>query len=359
MKQILTLLLLWQSLSAIAQADTTIYKVVSESPRFPGCEQLDTTLEAKNQCAQSSLLYFFSQNLSYPWEAREQDIQGTVVISLVVEKDGYVSNPVVIRDIGGGCGAEAIRVAAGMNEALKQANLAWAPGKLNGKVVRTQVTIPIKFKLEEPLDYVLLGQFDTVYVVLDDSVGFKGGEAALADYLQGRLQLPALYKDSCRVGEMDLSLLVRPDGSVRVVELTDYWGLGGDFQWEAIAAATSTWGKWNPAVRKGRQVPALYDLKVFFKPLPGKCSAVISDYERAMALAEEGSAIFGEGRQEEGLQKLSEAVNLFPQNANFLYMRGQAYMNMKMNDKACEDFMKVRDKVSLDMVNQLIPMLCP
>jgi hypothetical protein len=359
MKRILTLLLLWQSLSALAQTDTTIYKVVSESPRFPGCEQLDTTLEVKNQCAQSALLYFFSQNLSYPWEAREKDIQGTVVISVVVEKDGYISNPAIIRDIGGGCGAEAIRVAAGMNEALKQASLTWVPGKLNGKTVRTQVTIPIKFKLEEPLDYILLDQADTVYVVLDDSVGFKGGEAALADHLQRRLQVPAFYKDSCRVGEMDLSLLVRPDGSVRVVELTDYWGLGGDFQWEAISAATSTWGKWDPAVRNGRQVPSLYDLKVVFKPLPGKCSSVISDYERATALAAEGGALFGEGREEEGLQKLSEAVNLFPQNANFLYMRGQAYMNMKMNDKACEDFLKVRDKVSLDMVNQLIPMLCP
>jgi len=358
MKQLLTLLFTLSALVVFTQDDTTIYKVLQEMPRFPGCEQIDTTLEAKNQCAQTSLLVFFNQNIVYPWAAREQEIEGSVVLSLVVEKDGYISNPTVVKDIGGGCGEEAIRVASGMNEAMKNANIAWVPGKKDGKPVRTQVTIPIKFKLQDPPDFVILNFRDTVYVELDDSLSFIGGQAALDDFIKKNLRTPPDFRDSCKIGSMDLTLLARPDGYVRVLDLADYWELGWDFQWEAIRAATQTWGQWKPAMRKGRPVPASIDLTLTFVPDAVKCAQAISNYEKAGALAAEGSLLFNEGTQEEGIKKLNEALALFPNNANFLYLRGQAYMNMNEIAKACADFMKVRSMVSIDMVNQLIPMLC-
>ncbi len=358
MKQILTLLFTLTALTVFTQNDTTIYKVVSEMPRFPGCEQIDTTLEAKTQCAQTALLMFFNQNIVYPWDAREQDIEGTVVLSLVVEKDGYISNPTVVRDIGGGCGEEAVRVASGMNEALKNAKLAWSPGKKDGKPVRTQVTVPIKFKLQEPLDFVIVDFRDTVYVVVDDSLEYTGGEAALESFIKNNLKTPAAYRDSCKIGTMDMTILARPSGYVRVLDLADYWNLGWDFRWEAIRVATATWGKWQPAVRKDRQVPSSYDLTVTFMPNAAKCAQTISNYEKASALAEEGSALFNEGKQQEGIQKLNEALTMFPKNANFLYLRGQAYMNMNNIEKACADFLKVRQMVSIDVVNQLVPVLC-
>ena len=358
MKQLLTLFFTLISLTVFTQNDTTIYKVVSEMPRFPGCEQLDTTLDVKNQCAQAALLLFFNQNMVYPWGAREQDIEGTVVLSMVIEKDGYVSNPTVVRDIGGGCGEEAIRVVSGMNDALKNANLAWTPGKKDGKPVRTQVTVPIKFKLQDPPDFVIVNSRDSVYVVVDDSLKYTRGEAALDDFIKKNLKTPANYQDSCKIGTMDLTLLARPNGYVRVLDLADYWNLGWDFQWEAIRAATATWGKWQPAVRKGRQVPSSYDLTVTFLPNAAKCAQTISNYEKANAIAGEGSDLFNEGKQEEGIKKLNEALVLFPKNANFLYLRGQAYMNMNNMEKACADFLKVRELVTIDVVNQLIPVLC-
>lgn len=341
-----------------AQNDTTIYKVVEEMPRFPGCEQLDTTVAAKAICAQTNLLLFFNQNIVYPWQARESGIEGTVVVSLVVEKDGTVSNPLLIKDIGGGCGDEAMRVASGMNDALKDAGLTWVPGKKSGVPVRTQVNIPIKFKLQEPSDFVIVNYYDTVYVALDDSLRYKGGETALQTFLATNLNYPASHKDSCLIGTMDMTLLAAPDGLVKVIDVSDYWNLGNAFRWEAVKAATGTWGNWEPASRKGKQVPASYELTVTFRPNAGRCQQAISNYETAVKRSDEGSVLFNEGKQEEGLAKLNEALALFPNNANFLYLRGQAYVNMQRMAEACADFQKIRTMVYIDVVNQLIPVIC-
>lgn len=289
MKQISIVFSLFLATSLFAQDnDTTIYKVVSEMARFPGCEQLDTTVQVKNQCAQTNLLLFFNQNISYPLEARNQELEGQVVLSFVVEKDGYISDPRVLRDIGGGCGDEALRVANGMNEALKVAELAWKPGMKDGKPVRSLVTLPIKFKLQDPLDYILINFRDTIYTVVDDSLNYPGGHTALLNDVQSNLKTPNGYQDSCKVGTMDLTVLVKPDGYVRVVDLTDYWGLGIEYQWQTILAGTSTWGKWNAAKRNDREVPSSYDFTVEFLPSSAQCSQVVSNYELANSAAVEG-----------------------------------------------------------------------
>ena len=359
MKQLLTLVLASISSFLLAQeADTTIHLVLSEMPRFPGCEQLDTTIQAKNQCSQTNLLVFFNQNINYPVEAREQNIVGQVVLSFVVEKDGYISNPKLVKDIGGGCGEEAMRVANGMNSALRNAGIAWRPGMKDGKAVRSQVTVPIKFQLQDPPDFILIDFRDTVYTVVDDSLEFDGGHAALESFVKDQLKIPAEFQDSCMVGSMDLTVLVRPDGYVRVIDVADYWNLGKEYMWEAITAATETWGNWDAAKRNGRQVPAAYDFSVTFLPNAPTCKTVISDFEKANQLAETGSKLFNEGNQEEGIANLSDAIKLFPENANFLYLRGQAYMSMEKMEEACADFQAVRQIISIDLVEQLTPLIC-
>ncbi len=359
MKHLLTILFLNLSFLMFSQdSDTTVYSVVKEVARFPGCEELDTTVQVITQCAETSLLLFFNQNIRYPIEARDQDLEGQVVISFVVEKDGYISNPKLLRDIGGGCGDEALRVANGMNEALKVAEIAWRPGRKDGNAVRSLVTLPIKFKLQDPPEYILINFRDTVYTVVDDSLKFENGPDALQAFLKTKLKTPKEYQDSCKVGNIDVSILARPDGYVRVVDLADYWGLGIEYQWEAIKAATATWGKWTSAKRNNREVPSAYDFPVEFVPERAGCQQVVADYKKAVKFAEEGSTLFNEGEQESGIAKISEAIKLFPNNANFLYLRGQAYMSMEKMEEACADFTKVRSMASIVIVDQLMPLIC-
>jgi protein TonB len=120
-----------------------IFKVVEEMPRFPGCEDLATTDERK-ACADKKMLQFIYDNIQYPSIARENGIEGTVVVRFVVEADGAIKHAEVVRDIGGRCGEEAMRVVSLMN-AMPQK---WTPGRQRGKPVRVWFNLPVKFILE-------------------------------------------------------------------------------------------------------------------------------------------------------------------------------------------------------------------
>lgn len=344
--------LLWSSLLA-AQTDTTIYQVAEEMPRFPGCENLDTTLQVKQQCAQASLLNFIYQNVRYPEEARLGGIEGTVVLRFVVEPDGLISNLEVLKDIGGGCAEEALRVVGAMNEV----GVRWTPGKSGGNSIRVYQTLPIKFKLEEPLPYVLSGR-DTIYTMLDDTLAFQGGHEALMAFIKEKLIYPAAGEDSCLVGDMMVELLVQPTGRLRVLNVDDYNNLGFDFQFEAIRASTSTMGKWTPARYQDRGVPTVYDIPVLFEPKSAGCAGRVRDFERASLLADEGIVLYNSGEKEEGFKKLTEAIDLFPGHANFRYLRGQAYLNEKEMEKACEDLTIASKTLTMSFLDNLLPLIC-
>ena len=115
-----------------------IFKIVEESPTFPGCESI-TDQGPRKACAEEKLMTFIHENIRYPNAARENGIDGMVVVQFVVERDGSISNVKVVRDIGGGCGQEAIRVVESMPK--------WNPGKQRGRPVRVQFTLPVKFIL--------------------------------------------------------------------------------------------------------------------------------------------------------------------------------------------------------------------
>ena len=103
-----------------------VFIIVEDDPEFPG--GLD------------SLAAFIQRNLVYPKQAMDDKIEGTVFVSFTIERDGTVSNVRVLRDIGGGCGAEAVRIVKMMPK--------WKPGKQRGRTVRCQFNLPIKFRLE-------------------------------------------------------------------------------------------------------------------------------------------------------------------------------------------------------------------
>ncbi len=99
---------------------------LQKQPTFPGGER--------------ELLKYLAENIKYPTMAREAGIQGTVAVQFVIEKDGSVSKMMVLKDPGGGCGKEAIRVVQSMPK--------WSPGEANGHAVKVRFTLPVRFKLE-------------------------------------------------------------------------------------------------------------------------------------------------------------------------------------------------------------------
>ncbi len=108
------------------EGEETLYVFVEEEASFPGGEE--------------ALFDYITKNLQYPLEGREGMVTGTVVVKFVVEKDGTLTNVQLLRDIGMGCGKEAVRMVKGMPK--------WIPGKNNGKAVRSIYTLPVNFDLK-------------------------------------------------------------------------------------------------------------------------------------------------------------------------------------------------------------------
>ena len=130
----------------IPQGDDKVYKVVQEMPRFPGCELLDRDKDTKMECAEEKMIAFIYNNLNYPKQAKENRIEGRVYIQFIVEKDGTLSNAEIVRDIGAGCGFEALKIVDKMNQLYER----WTPGKHKGEVVRVVYIVPVTFELPDP-----------------------------------------------------------------------------------------------------------------------------------------------------------------------------------------------------------------
>ncbi|MBQ6956894.1 MAG: energy transducer TonB [Bacteroidales bacterium] len=103
-----------------------IFVFVEKYPEYPGGE--------------AALYEYLNKSIQYPEMARDNGITGTVVIKFVVEKDGSITKASILREIGGGCGKEALRVVNAMPK--------WKPGQQSGKAVRTEFTLPVQFQLQ-------------------------------------------------------------------------------------------------------------------------------------------------------------------------------------------------------------------
>lgn len=84
---------------------------------------------------------FISSNLKYPEAAEKNKVQGSVLVSFMIEEDGTLADVKVDRKLGSGTDEEAIRV---LNLSKK-----WNPGMIDGKAVRTKFNIPVKFSLSK------------------------------------------------------------------------------------------------------------------------------------------------------------------------------------------------------------------
>ena len=107
-----------------ADLESKVFEVVEHMPLFPG--------------GLYYLMSYLSENIQYPNEALKQGIQGRVVVSFVVEKDGTLSNVKIVRSVNPSLDAEALRVVEAMPD--------WIPGKQDGKFVRVKFNVPISFK---------------------------------------------------------------------------------------------------------------------------------------------------------------------------------------------------------------------
>ena len=82
---------------------------------------------------------FLAKNMRYPAAAKEKGIKGRVIVSFVVDKEGNITLPTLIKGVSPELNEEAIRLVKSMPK--------WEPGRQNGKPVRVRFIIPVEFRL--------------------------------------------------------------------------------------------------------------------------------------------------------------------------------------------------------------------
>ena len=113
----------------VVETETVVEDVIHVSveimPEFPG--------------GTAALMKYLSGNIKYPTISQETGSQGKVIVQFVVDKDGTITNPEVVRGVDPYLDKEAVRVISSMPK--------WKPGVQNGKKVRVKYTVPVMFRL--------------------------------------------------------------------------------------------------------------------------------------------------------------------------------------------------------------------
>ena len=105
--------------------DDVPYTVVEDQPEFPG--------------GAAALYEYLSKNIKYPAICRENNIQGRVVVVFIVNRDGSIVEPEVVKSVNPMLDKEALRVISNMPK--------WKPGLQFGKPVRVKFIVPVNFRL--------------------------------------------------------------------------------------------------------------------------------------------------------------------------------------------------------------------
>ncbi len=112
-----------------------------QMPYFKGCDAYPDNTDDKRQCSNEALISFIANHIQYPDIAKENGIEGTVYVSFIIDEDGRVTQPSILRDIGSGCGEEALRVLSTMPD--------WEPAVDKQKHVKVKLNLPIQFYFTE------------------------------------------------------------------------------------------------------------------------------------------------------------------------------------------------------------------
>ncbi|MBQ7238986.1 MAG: energy transducer TonB, partial [Bacteroidales bacterium] len=238
-----------KSKNDVAQSPKEVFTVIEEMPEFPGGE--------------SALMQFIKTNLKYPADCAAQNIEGRVVLSFIVEKDGSISDVEIMRTPDERLSAEAIRMVQSMP--------AWIPGKQRGQAVRVKYVLPVTFRLAKPDDQksVQKGQGatkasgnDAVFTAVEEMPQFPGGDTELMAFIRDNVKFPKECLDQGIQGRVIVRFIVEKDGSISDTEIlrTPDDRLSA----EAIRVIKAM-PKWTPGKQRGQAVRVFYVLPVTFR----------------------------------------------------------------------------------------------
>lgn len=121
-----------------AQPDS-IYSEPDMVPLFAGCADPLVSDRQQQDCSAGKIAEFVRRELRYPPQAQEARIEGTAVVRFVVDEQGHISTAELLREPGGGCGEEALRIVRLLPR--------FTPAVKQGRPVAAYMILPIRFQI--------------------------------------------------------------------------------------------------------------------------------------------------------------------------------------------------------------------
>ena len=238
-----------------------VFEVVEIMPEFP-------------DGGMSGLMQFLSKNIQYPINAQKNHTQGRVTVQFVVNKDGSISEPKIIRGVDPDLDGEAIRVISLMPK--------WKPGMQKGQPVRVKYTVPVMFRLSDdgqkeeykPIpkidETVVVGyvpkqvpaEEDPVFEVVENMPEFPGGMGGLMQYLSKNIKYPVEAQKAGIQGRVIMQVIIDKNGNVTNPKVTQ--PVDPLLDTEAIRV-TASMPKWKPGTQRGMPVNVKYTFPIVFR----------------------------------------------------------------------------------------------
>ena len=227
----------------------TIREKSSRAKRTPKVPRLEDYGVPEFPGGREAEMKFLAENMRYPQEAREQGIEGKVVVKFTVsDETGEIQNPRVVRSVHPALDAEALRLV----KAMPRWTVAKDPDK--GKLKSVEIEMPIEFKLDgQPLS--------KVYDKVNELPQFPGGNHALFQFIKDNQRYPQIAKENGIQGRVILQFVVDETGKVsdpKVLRSVD-----PSLDAEAIRIVKAM-PRWTPGMQDGKAVAVRYTLPVNF-----------------------------------------------------------------------------------------------
>ena len=292
-------LLVFLNISLFAQDDDILFS----ADIMPACQSCEPLLRSADHlyCNKKAFLEFMYDNIKYPTEARENNVQGGLQVEFVIDEKGKVQDAQIIVGLGSGCDKEVLRVFKLMNAEPQM----WIAGEEEGKPVAVRISRFIFFKNpgsgaemsslknqlmpapksifypngKEGRTVTSSEEEKEIFTIVEEMPVFAGCETletetekkecterSLLKYMYEQVKYPELARIDDVQGLVVVQFVVQGDGTVSGLNIIK--GIGGGCDMEVIRVV-NTFNesdiKWQPGKQKGEAVPVRYSLPVRFK----------------------------------------------------------------------------------------------
>jgi TonB family protein len=209
------------------------FVVVEQMPVYPGGD--------------TELLKYISTNTKYPEVAKNNNIQGRVIVRFCVNSNGKTNRASVLKGVSPELDAEALRVINTLPD--------FQPGMQGGKPVPVWYMVPITYALDSnvgqrPSRFEIIGD-DTLYTYSKEMPKFPGGNDALKKFKSENIVYDQKLKDLGVEGFVSLNVIIEKDGTLSHLKILN--GVSPSLDNEAMRV-TKIMPAWEPGKENGKVV---------------------------------------------------------------------------------------------------------